>query len=161
MHEAAPLATIPVSFFDHQTGLSALAVQHLHAGGRTVIVYHDAPGNAAARPLLSGIAETLAAELGAGQTLGLIECSLPEHAAEPYIYARVTLSSTTPSGRVDAGPGRVVSVESVARACGVEVREVERTEALVAAMHRPRSCAFPGFRQLRLRERAGRDLAAA
>lgn len=161
MREQAPLATIPVSFFDHQTGRSALAMQHLHAGGRTVVVYHDAPGVAAARPLLSGVAETIAAELGEGQTLSLIECSVPEHAAEPHIYARVTLSSTTATGRIDAGPGRVVSIESVARACGLEVAEIERTEALVAAVHQPRSCAFPGFRQLRLGERAGRGLAAA
>jgi hypothetical protein len=38
---------------------------------------------------------------------------------------------------------------------------VRRTEELVTAIHRPRACAFAGFRQLALGERAGRVLAAA
>jgi hypothetical protein len=152
---------MPVSFFDHQSGLSALAIQHVSTEGRMVIVYHDAPSPAAARAALSRVAETLAGELAPGQVLGLIECCVPEHAAEPFIYARATLSSVRGSGRVDVGAARVVSVEAVARACGIEVREVERTEHLVASVHRPRRCAFPGFRQLRLGDRGRRGVAAA
>ena len=152
---------MPVSFFDEQRGLSALAIQHVSANGRMVIVYHDAPSPAAARAALGRVAETLAAELAPGQLLGLIECCVPEHEAEPFIYARATVSSVPGSGRVDVGATRVVSVEAVARACGIEAREVERTELLVATVHRPRRCAFPGFRQLRLGERARRDVVAA
>ncbi|MEO8899353.1 MAG: hypothetical protein ABI352_11735 [Candidatus Dormibacter sp.] len=161
MHVGSPLATVPVSFFDHRTGLSALAIQHLRCDGRVVLVFHDAPGSASARRLLSGVAETLAGELADGQTLGLIECSVPEHAAEPFIYARVTLSAAIHPGHVDAGAGRVIGVDAVARECGIEVAEVQRTEELVAAIHKPRACAFAGFRQLALGERAGRVLAAA
>jgi hypothetical protein len=161
MQFGGPLATVPVTFFDHRTGLSALAIQHLRCDGRVALVFHDAPGAAAARRLLSGVAETLAGELTDGQTLGLIESSVPEHPAEPFIYARVTLSAAVHPGHVDAGAGRVISVETVARACGIEVREVQRTEALVALMHRPRACAFLGFRQLALGERTGRALEAA
>lgn len=154
MAPTTPLATILASFFDQHCGLSALAVQHVRADGRMVIVYHDAPSNSSARPLLGGIAETLTAELAAGQALGMIECCVPEHPAEPFIYARVTLSRLGSSGRVEAGAARVVSLESVARTCGVEVLEVERTQSLVSAIHRPRRCAFPGFRQLPLGARA-------
>jgi hypothetical protein len=161
MHVGAPLVTVPVSFFDHRTGLSALAIQHLRCDGRVVLVFHDAPGAASARRLLGGVAETLAGELGDGQTLGLIESSVPEHPAEPFIYARVTLTAAIHPGHVDAGAGRVISVEAVARECGIEVAEVQRTEELVAAIHEPRSCAFGGFRQLALGERVGRVLAAA
>jgi hypothetical protein len=161
MDVGAPLATVPVTFFDHRTGLSALAIQHLRCDGRVAVVFHDAPGSASARRLLSGVAETLAGELADGQTLGLIETSVPEHPAEPFIYARVTLSAAVHPGHVEAGAGRVISVEAVARACGIEVREVRRTEALVAAIHRPRACAFRGFRQLALGERAARVLEAA
>lgn len=157
---ATPLATVPVTFFDRHTGLSALAVQHLHVGGRLAIVYHDAPSITAARPLLAGVAETLLTELAPGQLLGVIECSVPEHAAEPYIYARVSLSVNAASGRVHVGPGRVVAADAVAAACGVAPRELARTEALVAAVHRPRRCAFPGFRQLALRDREARPLVA-
>jgi hypothetical protein len=158
------LATIPVSFFDHQSGVSALAIQHLRADGRTVLVYHDAPGSAAARPLLSGVAETLASEVAAGQTLGMFECCVPEHPAEPYIYARVTLSPATSTRGVDAGATRVVPLAAVAQACGIDVSEVQRTEAVIASIHRPRQCAFPGFRQLPLGARlprAGLGVAAA
>lgn len=161
MHVGAPLATVPVSFFDNRTGLSALAIQHLMCDGRVALVFHDAPGAAPARRLLSGVAEALARELTEGQTLGIIESSVPEHPAEPFIYARVTLSAEIHPGHVDAGAGRVISVEAVARACGIEVREVQRTEALVAAIHRPRACAFLGFRQLALGDRTGRALEAA
>ncbi|MBJ7608817.1 MAG: hypothetical protein JF887_05235 [Candidatus Dormibacteraeota bacterium] len=153
MQTAPPLATLPVSFFDRRTGLSALAVQHLRLDGRVVVVYHDASGVAAAGPLLCGIAEKLLAELADGQTLSLIETSVPEHPAEPFIYARVTLSSAGPATGVRAGGGRVVGIDAVARACGIEVREVQHTETLVCAIHRPRACAFPGFRQLALGER--------
>jgi hypothetical protein len=161
MHVGSPLATIPVSFFDQRTGLSALAIQHLRCDGRVVLVFHDAPGAASARRLLSGIAETLAGELADGQTLGLIESSVPEHPAEPFIYARVTLSAAIHPGHVDAGAARVIGLDAVARECGIAVAEVQRTEELVAAMHTPRACAFAGFRQLALGERAGRVLAAA
>jgi hypothetical protein len=161
MHVGAPLATLPVTFFDHRSGLSALAIQHLNCDGRVALVFHDAPGAASARRLLTGVAETLAGELTSGQTLGLIESSVPEHPAEPFIYARVTLSATLHPGHVDAGAGRMISLEAVARACGIEVSEVRRTEALVAAIHRPRACAFRGFRQLALGERAARVLEAA
>ncbi|HEY7927100.1 MAG: hypothetical protein ACHQ06_06985 [Candidatus Dormibacteria bacterium] len=161
MQVGAPLATLPVSFFDHRTGLSALAIQHLRSDGRVALVFHDAPGAASAQRLLTGVAESLAGELAEGQTLGIIESNVPEHSAEPFIYARVTLSAAIHPGHVDAGAGRVIGVEAVARACGIEVREIQRTEALVAAIHRPRACAFPGFRQLVLGERAGRVLEAA
>jgi hypothetical protein len=161
MQPDAPLVTVPVSFFDHRSGLSALAVQHLRPSGRVVLVFHDAPGAAAARPLLSGVAQTLAGELTGGQTLTIIESSVPEHPAEPFIYAQVTLSTSHPAGVVNAGAGRVISVAAVARTCGVEVREVERTQALVAAIHRPRQCAFAGFRQLALGDFARGVLAAA
>jgi hypothetical protein len=161
MHVGTPLATVPVSFFDHRTGLSALAIQHLRCDGRVVLVYHDAPGAASTRRLLSGVAETLAGELAEGHTLGLIESSVPEHRAEPFIYARVTLSAAIHPGHVDAGDGRVIGVETVARECGIEVAEVRRTEQLVIVIHKPRACAFAGFRQLALGERAGGVLAAA
>jgi hypothetical protein len=161
MDVCGPLATIPVSFFDPHNGLSALAVQHLRGDGRTVLVYHDAPGVMAARPLLAGVAETLMAELAAGHTLSLIESSVPEHDAEPFVYARVTLSFAAWLGRVNAGTGRVIAVDEVARACGIAVREVHRTEVHVLSIHRPRSCAFPGFRQLPLGERGRGVLAVA
>jgi hypothetical protein len=158
---SAPLATIPVSFFDPQTGLSALAVQHLRVDGRVALVYHDAPGVASARPLLGAIATTLMAELREGQTLSVIESSVPEHPAEPFIYAQVALASVPNPERVNAGLGRVIGVAEVARACGIDAREVERTQVLVVETHRPRACAFPGFRQLVLGERARDGLAAA
>lgn len=161
MDPSAPLVTVPVTFFDPQTGLSALAVQHVRADGRTVLVYHDAPGIAAVRPLLAGVAETLVAELRESQTLSIIETSIPEHAAEPFVYARVTLASIAHADRISAGPGRVVCAETVAHACGIDLRELERTQVLVVAVHRPRACAFPGFRQLALGERVRRILVAA
>jgi hypothetical protein len=158
---AAPLATIPVSFFDQQTGLSALALQHVRADGRTALVYHDAPGVAAGRQLLGRVAETLMAELPVGHTLSVVETSIPEHCAEPFVYARVTLSFTAWTGRVSADSERVIALAEVARACGIDVREVERTEALVLSIHRPRACAFPGFRQPALVDRGRRVLAVA
>ncbi|HSP64627.1 MAG TPA: hypothetical protein VLO10_00420 [Candidatus Deferrimicrobium sp.] len=161
MDSSAPLVTIPVSFFDHQTGLSALAVQHVRADGRTALVYHDAPGIAAARPLLSGVAETLMAGLAPGHTLALVETSVPEHHAEQFVYARVSLSFTAWTGRVSADSERVISLDAVALACGIEVCELMSTEALVRSIHRPRACAFPGFRQLGLRDRTRRVLAVA
>ena len=118
MDVGAPLATVPVSFFDHRTGLSALAIQHVRADGRIALVYHDAPGVAAARPLLAGVAETLMADLVAGQTLSLIETSMPEHEAEPFVYARVTLSFAAWPGRVSADTERVITADAVAHACG-------------------------------------------
>jgi len=136
-------------------------VQHLRTDGRTALVYHDAAGVAAARPLLAGVAETLMAELAPGQTLGLIETSVPETSFEPFVYARVVLSCAAWPGRINAGTGRVMGVEAVAAACGIEVGEVQRTQVLVLAVHRPRACAFPGFRQLPLAERAGRALEVA
>ena len=161
MDVAATLATIPVAFFDPCRGLSALAVQHLCARGRTALVYHDAPGPALSGPLLAGVAETLMREVAAGHTLSLIECALPDHEAEPFIYARVTLSFAAWLGRVTAGGGRVVGLDEVARACGITAVELRRTEALVASLHRPRSCAFPGFRQLPLGDRRRAVLAVA
>ncbi len=161
MDAGPPLATLPVTFFDPRSGLSALAVQHVRATGRIALVYHDAPGVAAARPLLAGVAETLMGELPAGHTLGLIETSIPEHDFEPFVYARVVLSCAAWPGRINAGTGRVMGVEAVAAECGVAGREVQRTEFLVLAVHRPRACAFPGFRQLPLGERDGRFLAVA
>jgi hypothetical protein len=157
----SPLATLPVSFFDPSTGLSALAVQHVRADGRTALVYHDAAGVMAARPLLGGVAETLMAELAAGHTLSMIETSIPEHEAEPFIYARVALSFAAWVGRVNAGTGRVIDVAEVAGACGITAREVHRTELLVLSIHRVRCCAFPGFRQLPLGERGRGVLAVA
>jgi hypothetical protein len=161
MDMRAALVTVPVSFFDPHSGLSALAVQHLRVDGRTVLVYHDAPGVIAARPLLAGVAETLMADLAGGHTLSLIETSMPEHDAEPFVYARVSLSFAAWLGRVNAGTGRVVAVDEVACACGIEVREVRRTEALVLSIHRVRSCAFPGFRQRPLGDRGRSVLAVA
>jgi hypothetical protein len=161
MNVGTPLATVPVSLFDPRGGLSALAVQHIRADGRIALVYHDAPGVAAAAALIAGVAETLMAELPLGHTLGIIETSVPEHDFEPFVYARAVLSCAAWPGRINAGTGRVLGVEAVAAACGIEVREVERTEFLVLAIHRPRACAFPGFRQLPLGERAGRVLAVA
>jgi hypothetical protein len=161
MDVCGPLATVPVSFFDLHSGLSALAVQHLRGDGRTALVYHDAPGMMAASPLLAGVAETLMAELAAGHTLSLIETSMPEHNAEPFVYARVTLSFAAWLGRVNAGTGRVIPVDEVARSCGIAVREVHRTEVHVLSIHRARSCAFPGFRQLPLGERGRGVLAVA
>ena len=161
MDMCAPLATLPVCFFDRQTGLSALAVQHVRADGRTALVYHDAAGALAARQLVAAVAETLMAELPAGHTLSVVESSIPEHRAEPFVYARMTLTFTAWTGRVSADSERVVDVGEVAGACGIAVREVERTEGLVLAIHRPRACAFPGFRQLGLGERSRRVLAVA
>jgi hypothetical protein len=155
------LATLPVSFFDHRTGLSALAVQHVHADGRSALVYHDAPNVSAARPLLGGVAETLVNALPPGHTLSLVESSVPEHHAEPFVYARVTLTYAASSGHVSADSQRVVGADAVARACGIDIRELERTETLVRAIHRPRACAFPGFRQLALGDRTRRVLAVA
>jgi hypothetical protein len=159
----APLVTLPVAFFDHQAGLSALAVQHVRASGRTALVYHDAPGVVAARPLLSGVAETLMAGLAPGHTLSLIETNIPEHLAEPFVYARVSLSFTAWTGRVSADTERVIGADAVAQACGIDVHELVRTEALVLSIHRPRACAFPGFRQLGLgdRDRSRRAVAVA
>jgi hypothetical protein len=157
----APLVTIPVSFFDHQTGLSALAVQHVRADGRTALVYHDAPGTVAARPLLGGVAETLMAELAPGHTLALIETNIPEHSAESFVYARVSLSFTAWTGRVSADTERVITTHEVADACGIDVCELLRTETLVLSIHRPRACAFAGFRQLGLGDRNRRALAVA
>lgn len=153
MHSTGPLATRLVSFFDTPRGISALAVVHLHRDGRTALVYHDAPGVAAARPVLSAVAAALAAEVPAGHTLGIVESSIPENAFEPFVYARVILSGAAWPGAVNAGTGRVLAVAAVAAACGVHVSEIERTEALVTSVHRPRACAFPGFRQLPLRDR--------
>jgi hypothetical protein len=161
MNARAPLATIPVSFFDRRTGLSALALQHVRADGRTALVYHDAPGAVAAHPLLAGVAETLVAGLAAGHTLSLIETSVPEHRAERFIYAQVTLSFTAWTGRVSVGTHRVLGADAVVEACGIDERELERTEALVLSIHHPRACAFPGFRQLGLGDRDGRVLAVA
>jgi hypothetical protein len=161
MDVAAPLATIPVGFFDHLTGLSALALQHVRADGRTALVYHDAAGVMAARPLLSGVAETLMAELPVGHTLSLVETSIPEHPSEPFVYARVTLSFTAWTGRVGVEGERVIAADVVARACGIDLHELERTEALVLSIHRPRECAFPGFRQRALGDRDRRALAVA
>lgn len=156
-----PLVTLPVTFFDHRTGLSALAVQHVRADGRTALVYHDAPNVLAARPLLAGVAETLVSAVPPGHTLSLVESSVPEHDAEPFVYARVTLTFTAWSGRVSADSERVVGAGAVARACGIDIRELERTESVVLSIHRPRACAFPGFRQLALGERTRRVLAVA
>ncbi|MGH7722542.1 MAG: hypothetical protein ACRENL_06875 [Candidatus Dormibacteria bacterium] len=161
MDVRTPLATLPVSFFDPHSGLSALAVQHLRADGRTALVYHNAPGVIAAQPLLGGVAETLMSQLVAGHTLSLIETSMPEHESEPFVYARVTISVAAWLGRVGAGTGRVIAVDEVAHACGIAVREVRRTEALIQSIHRVRSCAFPGFRQLPLGERVRGVLAVA
>jgi hypothetical protein len=161
MDGAPPLATVPVAFFDPRTGLSALAFQHVHAQGRVALVYHDAPGVAAARPLLGGVAEAVMADLPPGHTLGLVETSIPEHEFEPFVYARVVLSRAAWPGKINAGTGRVMGVDAVACTCGVAVREVQRTEFLVLAIHQPRACAFPGFRQLPLGERPGRFLAVA
>jgi hypothetical protein len=161
MDVGVPLATLPVSFFDHRTGLSALALQHVRADGRTALVYHDAPNVIAARPLLGGVAETLVTGLPPGHTLSLVESSVPEHRAEPFVYARVTLASAAWSGRVSADSERVVGADAVARACGIDIRELERTETLVRSIHRPRACAFPGFRQLALGDRTRSDLAVA
>jgi hypothetical protein len=160
MEIGAPLATIPVGFFDPYRGLSALAIQHVRADGRTVLVYHDAAGSASG-PLLAGVAETLMAAVAAGHTLSVIETSMPEHQAEPFIYARVALSFAAWVGRVNAAGGRVVAFEEVARACGITDLELRRTEALVASLHRARSCAFPGFRQLPLGDRGRAVLAVA
>ncbi len=159
-----PLASIAVAFFDARSGLSALAVQHLRTDGRTVLVFHDAPGPAAAHPLLTGVAESLAMELSAGQTLTLVETSMPEHPVETFIYARVVLGRVpaAPAAvsrgagdrraavRVSARGGAILSPTAVARLCGITVMELGRTEHLVAGIHQPRSCAFPGFRQLPL-----------
>ena len=153
MLNGGPLATRLVSFFDTARGISALAVVHIRRDGRTALVYHDAPGVAAARPVLSAVAGALTADLGPGQTLGIVESSIPENAFEPFVYARVILSGAAWPGAVNAGTGRVLGVPAVAAACGIDVREVERTEALVTSVHRPRACAFPGFRQLPLRDR--------
>ncbi len=161
MDVCAPLLTIPVSFFDRQTGLSALAVQHVRTDGRTALVYHDSPGRVAARPLLGGVAQTLMAELAPGQTLALIETNVPEHPAEPFVYARVSLSVTAWTGRVSAATERVISAAAVAAACGIDMRELVRTEALVLSIHCTRACAFPGFRQLGLGDRNRRALAVA
>lgn len=161
MDIAPPLATIPVAFFDPVRGVSALAVQHLRATGRTAIVYHDAPGPALSCPLLAGVAETLMGELAAGHTLSLIESNLPGHPAEPFLYARVTLSFAAWLGRVNAGGGRAIAFDEVTRACAITDLELRRTEALVSTLHRPRACAFPGFRQLRLGERGRAVLAVA
>lgn len=161
MDVTAPLATIPISFFDHHAGLSALAVQHVRADGRTVLVYHDAAGVMAARPLLGGVAEALMAELPAGHTLSLVESSIPEHRSEPFVYARVTLSFTAWTGRVSADGERVITADGAARACGIGLRELERTEALVLTIHRPRACAFPGFRQRALGDRTRRAVVVA
>ncbi|HEY8674649.1 MAG TPA: hypothetical protein VIO13_01590 [Candidatus Dormibacteraeota bacterium] len=162
MDTCALLATVAVTFFDDHSGMSALAIQHVRADSRIALVYHDAPGVAAARPLLAGVAETLMADLVAGQTLSLIETSMPEHEAEPFVYARVTLSFAAAAwpGRVSACSGRVIAVDEVARTCGIAIREVHRTEVLVLSIHRVRSCAFPGFRQLCLRPTVGRTVAA-
>jgi hypothetical protein len=159
-----PLASIAAAFFDSRSGLSALAVQHLRTDGRAVIVFHDAPGPAAAHPLLSGIAEALGTELTAGQTLTLVETSMPEHPVETFIYARLVLGRVPdatsahvvetgdrqPVGRLSARGGAVLSAAAVARLCGITVMELGRTEHLVVGVHQPRSCAFPGFRQLPL-----------
>ncbi len=161
MDVCAPLATLPVSFFDARTGLSALAVQHVRADGRTALVYHDAPGVVAARTLLGGVAETLMSELPAGHTLSVVETSIPEHGAELFVYAQVSLSFTAWTGHVSADAERVIAAAAVAGACGIDVRELERTEALVLSIHRPRACAFPGFRQLGLGDRTRRVLAVA
>ncbi len=157
----APLATIPVSFYDRQTGVSALAIQHVHAGGRTALVYHDAPGEMAARPLLGGVAETLIAGLPPGHTLGLVETNVPEHRAEPFVYARVSLTFTVWTGRVSAATERVITASQVAELCGIDLCELERTQALVLSLHRVRECAFSGFRQLPLGDRSRRALAVA
>ena len=149
MPVTAPLATVPIAFFDQRTGLSALAVQHLRTDGRLALVYHDAPSSAAALPLLGALAEALVGEIGEGRCLGIIESSLPEHPAERFAYAQVILSTGPLPGRVRVGAGRQLGLCSVAEACGVEAQEVARTEELVRAVHRPRACAFPGFRQLR------------
>ena len=101
------------------------------------------------------------AELAAGHTLGMIETSIPEHEAEPFVYARVPLSFAAWVGRVNVGTGRVIDVAEVAGACGITTREVQRTELLVLSIHRVRSCAFPGFRQLGLGERGRGVLAVA
>ena len=101
------------------------------------------------------------AELAPGQTLGVIEASVPEHRAEPFVYARVTLSFTAWTGRVSAGTQRVIDAVTAAQACGIDLRELARTEALVLTIHRPRVCAFAGFRQLGLGERTRRVLAVA
>jgi hypothetical protein len=161
MDVSAPLATVPVAFFDPRSGVSALALQHVRADGRTALIYHDSPSVAATRPLLSSIAESLMAELPPGHTLGIIETSVPEHDFEPFVYARAILSRAAWPGRINAGTGRVMAAEAVAAACGIDAGEVERTEFLVLAIHRPRACAFPGFHQLPLGERAGRFLAVA
>lgn len=149
MQAAPPLATLPIAFFDERSGLSALALQHVRPDGRLALVYHDAPSTAAALPLLSALAEALAAELADGRCLGIIEFSLPEHPVERFAYAQVVLSPGLLPGRVRVGAGRQLGVCAVAEACGVEPTELARTEELVRALHRPRACAFPGFRQLR------------
>ena len=170
-----PLASIAAAFFDSRSGLSALAMQHLRTDGRAVIVFHDAPGPAAAHPLLSGVADALAMELTAGQTLTLVETSMPEHPVETFIYARLVLGRAPdatsahvgesggprPGVRLSARGGAVLSASAVARLCGITVMELARTEHLVAGIHQPRSCAFPGFRQLPLgvRDRAMRAAA--
>ncbi len=161
MDALAPLATIPVSFYDRASGLSALAVQHVRGDGRTALVYHDAPGEVATRALLSGVAETLMAGLAPGHTLSLIETNVPEHRAEPFVYAQVSLAFTAWTGRVSAAGARVITTDAVARACGIDVSELLETEALIVSIHRPRACAFPGFRQLALGDRDRRALSVA
>lgn len=159
MNTASPVATIPVSFFDRQTGLSALAIQHIRCDGCTTLVYHDAPRVTAALPLLAGVAEALLAGPAGEQPSRLIESSMPEHTAEAFVYAEVSFSSAA-SG-VPAPSARLVGVDEVARACGVSVREILRTQVLVTAVYTPRCCAFAGFRQLPVGAGGRRILAVA
>lgn len=155
-----PLASVAVSFFDPGSGVSALALQHLRCDGRTVVVYHDASSPAAAARLLGAVGERLIGEMQAGGVLSMIDTSMPEHPLESFAYAQVSLWHAPTPGRINAGSARRLTPASVAQRCGITVAELERTEQLVVAVHRPRACTFPGFRQVALGLRGAVDRAA-
>lgn len=144
------LAGAPLAFLDIRSGLSALALQHVHLQTRVTLLYHDAPGPAATLPLLAAVATSLHLHTAAGEPLTLVETSMPEHTAESFVYAHAGLRRCGLDDRVEVTSLRVLSADRVARVCGITAGELRRIEHFVSAIHRPRGCAFPGFTETRL-----------
>lgn len=155
-----PLVSVTSAVFDRHSGVSALLVEHVHPHRRLGLVFHDAATLVAVRPLLAKVVATLRAHLASGQSLVLVESSLPDHPCEPFLYARVGTPTPPIQARRSVTVGPLLARTTVAELCGISAHELRRTEELALAMYEPRRCAFAGFRQLELVELDRGELAA-
>ncbi|MHB8719174.1 MAG: hypothetical protein ACYDAC_09845 [Candidatus Dormibacteria bacterium] len=138
-------AAAPLGFVDTRHGNSALALRYLAGADGIALLFHDAAGGAATMCLVAAVAAALRAQTAGGGTLQVYESPMPEHPAESFAYAWAGLQPEA-GGRVTVAGLHVVDRLTVARACGVGADELARTERLVAALYRPRGCAFSGVR---------------